>query len=250
MYTKVKTQAEIESMRKGGAILATVLSELRGKVAPGVSTKDLSDYAESRIVEMGGTPSFLGYNGFPDALCTSVNDAVVHGIPSDEKLIEGDIVGLDLGVTYQGMIVDGAITVGVGKILPKVKKLLEDTNKSLSAGLAEVKDGCTTGDIGSAIEAVLNQNSYGIVRDLVGHGVGHSVHEDPNIPNYGKRGKGDRLESGITLAIEPMANLGGEAVTIDGDGWTVRTKDGSLSAHFEHTILVTDKGCEILTLAD
>ncbi len=250
MYTKVKTDAEISAMRRAGKILGSVLQELETQVMPGISTKELSDFAEQKIKEMGGTPSFKGYNGFPDALCTSVNDAVVHGIPSGEPLQEGDVVGLDVGVTYQGMIVDGAITVAVGLIKPELEKLLTVTKKSLNAGLKEVKDGCLTGDIGAAIEAVLSQGSYGIVRELVGHGVGHHVHEDPNIPNYGREATGQTLRKGMTVAIEPMATLGGEEVYIDKDQWTVRTKDSSIAAHFEHTVLITDKGCEILTLAE
>ncbi len=250
MYTKVKTDTEIAAMRKGGQILATVLKELSLQVKAGVTTKELSDLAEQKIAAMGGKPSFKGYNGFTDALCTSVNDAVVHGIPSDLPLQDGDVVGLDLGVTYEGMIVDGAITVVVGPASPEVDKLLEVTKKSLHEGLKPIKGGCFTGDVGAAVEAVLAKNNYGIVRELVGHGVGHHVHEDPNIPNYGKKRTGDRLVTGMTIAVEPMATLGEEDIYIDKDKWTVRTKDGSIAAHFEHTVLVTDKGCEILTLAD
>lgn len=250
MYTKVKTDTEIAAMRKAGKILATVLREVSSQVRPGVTTKELSDFAEKRIIELGGTPSFKGYNGFTDALCTSVNDAVVHGIPSDLPLQNGDVVGLDLGVTCDGMIVDGAITVAVDPANPEVSKLLEVTKKSLHEGLKQIKDGCFTGDVGAAVESVLSKNNYGIVRELVGHGVGHQVHEDPNIPNYGKKRTGDRLVSGMTIAVEPMATLGKEDIYIDKDKWTVRTKDGSIAAHFEHTVLVTDKGYEILTLAD
>jgi len=250
MYTKVKTDTEIAAMRKAGHILATVLKELSSEVRVGVTTKELSELAEQKIATMGGKPSFKGYNGFPDALCASVNDAVVHGIPSDLPLQDGDVVGMDLGVTYGGMIVDGAITVVVGSIDNEVKKLLDVTKKSLHEGLKQIRDGCFTGDIGAAVEAVLAKNNYGIVRELVGHGVGHHVHEDPNIPNYGKKRSGDRLVSGMTIAVEPMATLGQEDIYIDKDKWTVRTKDGSIAAHFEHTVLITDQGCEILTLAD
>jgi len=254
MLSQVKSPAEIESMRKGGAILARGLQLMKEAATAGISTKALSDIAEKHIKDSGAQPAFLnfpgsgGANPFPEVACISVNDAVVHGIPNEDYILkDGDVVSLDLGVIFGGMIVDGALTVIVGGGNNKQKELLRYTQKSLYEGLKKVKNGCWTGDIGAAIESVLRQGGYGIVRDLVGHGVGYSVHEDPNIPNYGKSGTGVQLKSGMTVAIEPMATLGGKDIYVDQDGWTVRTQDGSTAAHFEHTILVTNNGCEILT---
>lgn len=249
MFTKVKTLAEIEAMRESGAILATVLAYLEKQIAPGQTTKHLADLAAKELKTLGGKPAFLGYQGFPDVICISVNDEVVHGIPSTHKVLqEGDIVGLDFGVTYQNMITDSAITVVIGDYLESSHKVLVETTKaSLTAGIKAVKDGVQTQDIGSAVQAVLDKQRLGIVRELVGHGVGHHVHEEPNIPNYGTRGKGERLEAGMTIAIEPMATLGDYKVQLDADRWTIRTKDRSLAAHFEHTVLITNNGFEILT---
>ncbi len=236
-------------MRESGRMLATVLAAIKPKVVAGVSTKQLADEAAKELESLGGIPSFKGYQGFPDVICISVNDEVVHGIPSTEIIIkDGDIVGLDFGVTYKGMITDSAISVISGK--PKQKGhilLLTDTENAMMAGVASLKDQVRTGDIGSAIENSLKHRKYGIVRDLVGHGVGHEVHEDPNIPNVGRPNTGPWLSKGMTIAIEPMVTLGSEAVYIANDGWTVLTKDGSWSAHFEHTVLITEDGGEILT---
>jgi methionyl aminopeptidase len=236
-------------MRESGRMLATVLEALRPRVKAGMTTKDLAKIAADELKPLGGEPAFLGYQGFPDVICISVNDEVVHGIPSDTKILkEGDIVGLDFGVRYRGMITDAAISVIVGKPLrASEKKLLQITEESLAAGIAVLKDGVRTGDIGAAVEAVLKPHGYGIVRDLVGHGVGHQIHEDPNIPNYGRANTGPWLEAGMTIAIEPMATLGKDRVYIHDDGWTVSTYDGSRAAHFEHTILITEDGAEILT---
>jgi methionyl aminopeptidase len=248
MNTKVKTPAEIEAMRESGRLLATVLATLNAALEPGMSTKDLAEIAKRELRSTGGQPSFLGYYGFPDVLCVSVNDEVVHGIPRSDKIIaDGDIVSMDFGVTYKGMITDSAISVIAGKAKPGDQQLVEVTRQSLLAGISAVHDGVTAGDIGSAVQAVLDRGKYGIVRDLVGHGVGHQLHEDPNIPNYGKAGKGPSLQAGMTIAIEPMSTLGSHQIIIDPDGWTVRTKDGSRSAHFEHTVLITEQGAEILT---
>ncbi len=249
MMTVVKTQQEIEIMRKSGQILATVFQHLRKKLVVGMNAKELSDIANQEIKALGGQPSFLGYQGFPAALCVSLNDEVVHGIPSKQKIInEGDIVSLDLGVTYQGMITDAAFSVIVGdKRDLRLEKLLSVTEQSLYAGIDVVKDGVAVGDISAKIERILSKNKYGIVRDLVGHGVGHQVHEEPNIPNYGQQGSGPHLKAGMTIAIEPMATLGGDSVYTANDGWTVLTSDKSLAAHFEHTILITPEGAEILT---
>jgi methionyl aminopeptidase len=249
MQTKVKTAREIRAMRESGQMLAQVLSTLKPQVVPGVTTQQLADIAGKELKTLGGEPAFLGYQGFKSVICISLNDEVVHGIPSPDRVIKnGDIVGLDFGVTYQGMITDGAISVIAGKPLkPAHSKLLQITERSLAAGIAAVHGNVRTGDIGAAIEAVLKPAGYGIVRDLVGHGVGHHVHEDPNIPNYGRANTGPWLEAGMTIAIEPMATLGGERVYIDDDGWTVQTHDGSWSAHFEHSVLITEDGAEILT---
>lgn len=249
MITRVKTQKEIEAMRESGRMLATVLDILKTRIAAGMTTKDLALIAAAELKSLGGDASFLGYQGFPDVICISVNDEVVHGIPNPYKKInDGDIVGLDFGVTYKGMITDSAISVIVGK--PKQKghiDLLKDTESSLYAGIAVVKDKVRTGDIGFAVEDSLKHRRYGIVRDLVGHGVGHQVHEDPNIPNYGRRNTGAWLNAGMTIAIEPMVTLGTDRVRLASDGWTILTLDGSYSAHFEHTVLITEEGSEILT---
>lgn len=254
MLSQVKTPEEIESMRKGGSILAQGIILMKNAAVPGISTKDLSDIAARHIESSGAEPAFLNFPGsgaappFSDVACISVNDAVVHGVPTVKNILKnGDVVSLDLGVIYGGMIVDGATTVVVGEGSDKYTQLLKYTQKSLHEGLKQIKDGCWTGDIGAAIEAVLTEKNYGIVQDLVGHGVGYSVHEDPNIPNYGKKGSGTQLKMGMTVAIEPMATLGGKEVFVDQDGWTVRTRDGSIAAHYEHTVLVTKNGCEILT---
>lgn len=247
MFTKVKTPSEIESMRTGGKMLATVLDLMRKNTAPGITPKELATQAAKELKALGGKPAFLNYQGFPAVICVSLNAQVVHGIPSSVELVEGDLISFDFGVAYQGMITDSAITVPVGVIDTESARLLEVTKASLYAGLDTVISGVMTGDIGQAIEKVLSENNLGIVRDLVGHGVGHQVHEDPNIPNYGRKGTGAILKAGMTVAIEPMATLGFGGIFVADDGWTVSTSDGSLSAHFEHTILVTETGHEILT---
>lgn len=249
MFTRAKTAAELEAMRESGRMLATVLQLLKSQVAPGMSTKDLAVMAANELKKLGGEAPFLGYQGFPDVLCVSVNDEVVHGIPSKEKSIrEGDIVSLDFGVSYRSMITDSALSVIAGKaISQKHVALLKYTEASLIVGIAAVHDGVRTGDIGEAVETELKRHKYGIVRDLVGHGVGHDIHEDPNIPNYGRRDTGPRLIKNMTIAIEPMATLGTDNVYIAEDGWTMLTQDGSWAAHFEHTVAITEDGAEILT---
>jgi methionyl aminopeptidase len=249
MQTKVKTAAEIQAMRESGRMLATVLQFLKPKVVPGVSTKELADHAAAELKRLGGEPSFLGYQGFPDVICISVNDEVVHGIPrTDHILTQGDIVGLDFGVTYKSMITDSAISVIAGKAKSKEHiELVERTREAMNVGIDAVQGGVRTGDIGAAIEGYLKKFKYGIVRDLVGHGVGHHLHEDPNIPNYGRANTGPWLEAGMTIAIEPMVTLGAERVGIAEDEWTILTADGSRAAHFEHTVLITETGAEILT---
>ncbi len=249
MFTQVKTISEIEAMREGGRMLATVLAQLSKIVEPGQPTKYLAKVAANELKALGGKPAFLGYHGFPDVICISLNDEVVHGIPRTDKVIaQGDLVGLDFGVSYRGMITDSAVTVIAGTPLKSEHAaLIEVTKESLYAGIKQVKDGVQTEDIGCAIQRVLDTHGYGIVRDLVGHGVGHHVHEEPNIPNYGNKGRGERLQAGMTIAIEPMATLGSHEVSTDDDNWTIRTADGSQAAHFEHTVLITTNGYEILT---
>lgn len=250
MFTRAKTAAELDAMRESGHMLATVLQLLKQELSPGMSTKDLARIAAQELKKLGGEPPFLGYQGYPDVLCVSVNDEVVHGIPSEEKIInEGDIVSLDFGVQYKGMITDSALSAIAGKPLSqKHVALLKYTEASLMVGIAAVHDGVRTGDIGEVIERELNRHKYGIVRDLVGHGVGHYIHEDPNIPNYGRSNTGPRLIKNMTIAIEPMATLGTDGVYIAEDGWTVLTQDGSWAAHFEHTIAITEEGAEVLTV--
>lgn len=248
--TRVKTPAEIDAMRESGRMLATVLQVLKRQLLPGMSTKDLALIAASELKSLGGQPSFLGYQGFKDVICISVNAEVVHGIPRADKIIEaGDIVGMDFGVTYRGMITDGAISAIAGgtPLKPAHQNLVIETERAMLTGIATLHDGVRTGDIGAAVQAVLDKGHYGIVRDLVGHGVGHELHEDPNVPNYGRANTGPWLQAGMTIAIEPMATLGTDRVYVADDDWTIVTQDGSWSAHFENTVLITENGSEILT---
>jgi methionyl aminopeptidase len=245
-----KTDQEIELMRSGGQQLAKILNDLSKLVIPGVTGREIADAALKQVKSAGLQPTLVGYEGYPDAICISVNDAVVHGIPTKAKFKEGDVVKLDLTVANRGMIIDSALTVIAGDDKPTgdVKRLIEGSQRALSAGIDAIKgDGTRVGDIASAVQNVLDSYKLGIVRDLVGHGVGYDVHEEPNIPNYGVRGTGLALMAGMTIAIEPMATLGDWHVDFLKDGWTVATHDGSLSAHFEHTVLITDKSAEILT---
>lgn len=254
----IKTQKEIEILREGGKRLATVLHKVKDKVKPGISTKELDDYAFQLISDMGDTPAFLNYcpegadKPFPASLCVSVNDEVVHGIPSKDKILkEGDIVSIDLGLKHQGLFTDMAMTVPVGPISPASQRLLDITAQALQVGINEASAGNTVGDIGYAIEHFIrsqkNGEQYGIVEVLSGHGVGRKIHEDPYIPNFGKKGKGEKLVAGMVVAIEPMVNNGTKHVTIDDDGYTIRTADGKKSAHFEHTILIIEGEAEVLT---
>ncbi|MBI5139441.1 type I methionyl aminopeptidase [Candidatus Nomurabacteria bacterium] len=250
----IKTKEEIEKLREGGRRLAVILHKVKEKVAPGVSTYDLDDYAFKLIKELGDEPAFLNYRPhgvrtpFPASLCVSVNDEVVHGIPSKNKILkEGDIVSIDLGLKHEGCFTDMAMTVPVGKISESNQKLLKITEQALQVGISEARANNSVGDIGYAIASFVRPHKYGIVEVLAGHGVGRSVHEDPFIPNFGKRGKGEKLVSGMVVALEPMLNLGTKNVTLDKDEYTFRTADGRPSAHFEHTILITDGEAEILT---
>ena len=254
----IKTPEEIEILREGGKNLATVLHKVKEKVAPGISTKDLDAYAEQLIREMGDTPAFLHYrpegaqSPYPASLCVSINDEVVHGIPRKSRILkEGDIVSLDLGIKHRGLFTDMALSVPVGRASEADLELIRITEQALRAGIDAAGAGNRTGDIGYAIETFIRSqkmtHQYGIVEVLSGHGVGRAVHEDPYIPNFGKRGAGAELRSGMVLAIEPMINAGTKNVTIDDDGYTFRTADRKKSAHFEHTILITEDGPEILT---
>jgi len=250
----IKTQKEIEILREGGRRLATILYKVKDRIKPGVSAKDLDDYAYKLITDMGDKPAFLNYRPegaktpFPASLCVSVNDEVVHGIPDKSKILkEGDVVSIDLGLNHGGLFTDMAITVPVGKIGEGTLKLLTTTEKALQVGISAACGGNTTGDIGHAIESFVKPHKYGIVEVLSGHGVGRAIHEDPYIPNFGKKGTGEKLKPGMVVAIEPMLNNGSKHVTLDDDDYTIRTIDGKKSAHFEHTILITDGEPEILT---
>lgn len=249
MTTRVKSSSEIEAMRESGKMLAKVLRAVTAAIKPGMNTLELSELADKELQKLGGKPAFKGYQGFPEVLCVSVNDEVVHGIPRRDHVIEeGDIVSCDFGVVHKGMITDAAVSVIVGQ--PQESKDLELVNvtkKAMLKGIEAVKGGAHTGDIGAAVQKVLEGSGLGIVREFVGHGVGHELHEEPGIPNYGRPGKGFVLQPGMTIAIEPMAMKGSHPIYIDDDGWTVKTQDGSRSAHFEHTVLVTEDGYEILT---
>lgn len=246
---RAKTPAEIEIMRAGGKLHAGILNELTQMVAPGVKPTDISTRAAELIKKNGMEPVVLGYEGFPDVMCISVNENIVHGVPSKQPIKDGDVVKLDLTLGYKSLVLDSAVTVGVGSISADAKRLIEGTKKSLEAGIAAVKgDGTRVGDIGQAVQDVLEKKyKLGVIRELVGHGVGYSIHEDPNIPNYGVAGTGPALIAGMTICIEPMASLGDWHITTAGDGSTIAMKDGSLGAHFEHTVLITEDGCEILT---
>jgi methionyl aminopeptidase len=245
---ELKSNAEIEKMRAAGKIVFKVLKTMQIEAVAGVSTWKLNQIAEEIIKGCGAVPSFLGYGGFPGSICTSVNAEVVHGIPSKKVILkEGDIVGIDVGAYLNGFHADAALTVPVGKVSSEAERLLEQTRKALNKAIAIIKPGIHLGDVQNTVELYAAAGGLGIVRDYCGHGVGRKLHEDPSIPNYGKKGSGPILKAGMTLAIEPMLNLGGEDVEVLNDDWTVVTKDRSLSAHFEHTVAVTEKGHLILT---
>jgi len=243
----LKNESEIAKMRASGRILARTLRIVSEEIAPGKTPKQLNDLAHRLISEAGAYPSFLNYRNFPAATCISVNEVVVHGIPGDLPLREGDIVSLDFGVLLDGYHADSAWTYPVGTISTENKRLLNVTRESLYQGIAKAKPGNTTGDIGSAVQRYVESNGYSIVRDLVGHGIGRSLHEDPSVPNYGKPGSGVKFKEGATVCIEPMVNAGTWRVTQDEDGWTIRSADRKNSAHFEHTVAIVKGGAEILT---
>ena len=242
-----RSPAELQRMRVANALVAAVLAELRRLVAPGVSTKHLDEVAERQIREAGAVPAFKGYQGYPATLCASVNEAVVHGIPSAAPLADGDIVSLDMGVVLDGFYGDSAITVPVGRISDRVAELLRVTRVALDMGIEQVQVNGHVSDIGHVVQRHVEAHGFSVVREFVGHGIGTKLHEEPQIPNYGAPGRGPRLATGMVLAIEPMVNMGKPSVKVLGDEWTAVTRDGSLSAHFEHTVAVTDLGPEVLT---
>lgn len=234
-------------MRQGGAKLAAIVASVSAAAKPGVSKKELEQMAEKLISSSGGESSFKGFHGYPAVSCLSLNNEVVHGLPSDTLLQSGDLLGIDIGLRYKEYCTDMAITVPIGDISAEARRLLEVTEKALAVGLAVVRPGCRLGDLGSAIQREVETHGFGIVRDLTGHGIGRSPHEEPSIPNFGQPGKGMVLEEGMVLAIEPMVSAGTGAVKQLADGWTIVTFDNSLAAHFEHTVVVTSDGCKILT---
>ncbi len=245
----LKSQEEIEKMRRAGRVVREVLELVRSHVRPGATTLDLEKVAEAKITELGAKPAFKGYHGYPCVLCTSVNSEVVHGIPSKKRVLrEGDIVSVDCGAVVDGYFGDAAITIPVGeKISAEAVRLLKVTEASLQAGIAAVKPGATLGDIGAAVQGVVEAEGFSVVRDFVGHGIGAQMHEEPQVPNFGEAGHGMKLRTGMVIAIEPMVNVGKPDVRVLKDGWTAVTDDGSMSAHFEHTVAVTDTGARILT---
>lgn len=244
-----KSQSELDKMRRSGQIVRQVLDAVKALVAPGVSTMDLERAAEEKIKELGAKPAFKGYYDYPCVLCTSVNNEIIHGIPSAKRVLkEGDIVSIDCGVVLDGYYGDSAITVPVGAALaPELQKLLDVTETSLRKAIAEVRLGKTVGDVGAAVQEYVEANGFSVVRDFVGHGIGTKLHEDPQVPNFGTRGHGTRLREGMVLAIEPMVNIGKPGARVLDDKWTAVTEDGSYSAHFEHTVAVTRNGPLVLT---
>lgn len=249
MAVVLRTGEEIARMRRAGEVVRELLEAVRPHVQPGASTMDLEEAAAARVRRLGVVPAFKGYRGYPCVLCTSVNQEVVHGIPSKSKVLrEGDIVSIDTGVVLDGYYGDSATTIPVGRsVSEETQKLLEVTEASLAAGIEAVEKGGTLGDVGAAVQQMVEREGFSVVREFVGHGIGTSLHEDPQVPNYGRRGRGMKMREGMVFCIEPMVNAGKPEVQVLRDGWTAVTVDGSLSAHFEHTIAVTANGVEILT---
>jgi len=244
----IKKPEEIKKLRKGGQILNSIVYQVVDKAQPGMTTLELDQLAGALIKKSGGRPSFKGFNGYPAASCISINDELVHAIPRKDKIIrKGDIVSIDIGLEFEGLFTDMAVTVPISKISKKTQKLLKVTQKSLDIAIGQVRPGNTVGDIGYAVQDYVESLNFSVVRSLVGHGVGYKVHEEPRVPNFGEKGQGIKLEQGMVLALEPMVNIGGPEVVTKKDKWTVVTADESLCAHFEHTIIVTQQGSEILT---
>lgn len=243
----LKSAEEVEKIEKAGRIVAEVLLELKEQVKPGVTTLELDRIAEDGIRRRGGKPAFKGYRGFPATLCASVNNVIVHGIPSERILREGDIIGMDLGAIVDGYYGDSAITVGVGVIDSASQRLVKVTKEALDLGIEQMRPGNRLSDISNAVQSHAEAAGYSVVKEFVGHGIGQALHEEPQVPNFGRPGQGPRLKTGMVLAIEPMINIGKDRVRVLEDRWTAVTEDGSLSAHFEHTVVVTDCGPVILT---
>lgn len=246
--TIIKTAEEIAIMRQAGKIVAVVLQKMSEAVKAGIRTRQLNEIADKEVAKWDSArPSFKGYRGFPASICVSVNDEVVHGIPGNRVLKEGDIVSLDFGIIYRGFQGDGAVTVGVGNVNPEARRLMDVTRASLEEGIGAARSGGHLGDIGAAVQGYVEAHGFSVVREYSGHGIGRDMHEDPLIPNFGNRGEGPRLRSGMTMALEPMVNAGGWKTYTNANGWTVHTADHSLSAHFEHTIAIGAGEAEILT---
>lgn len=243
----IKSDREINLLKIAGNVVYETHQYLKDYIKPGITTGELDNLAEKFIKEHDCYPSFKGYDGFPGSICTSINEEVVHGIPGDRKLKDGDIISIDIGACYKGYHGDSAWTYAVGNISEEKRKLMENTEKALFEGLSVIKPGARIGDIGHAIEEYANKHKLGVVKELVGHGVGTSVHEDPDVPNFGKAGTGPKLKKGMVIAVEPMLNLGSPDIVMLDDNWTIETEDFSPSAHFEHTVVVTDDGYKILT---
>jgi methionyl aminopeptidase len=244
-----KSEPEIEAMARAGRVVADTLALIGESLRPGVTTQELDELAEEHIRSQGGAPTFKGYHGFPASICTSPNSMVVHGIPGEYRVGDGDLLSVDVGVTLDGFVADSAYTFSVGTISDETQRLLDVGQAALEAGISEARPGNHVGDISAAVQRTVEEAGFSVVKSLVGHGVGRSMHEEPQIPNWGEPGRGPLLESGMTLAIEPMINAGSAEVFVADDRWSISTDDGSLSAHFEHTVAVTDAGPRILTLA-
>jgi len=243
-------EEEISTIRKSNQIVAKILAELGRMIIPGVQTKELDEHAELRVKEMNAIPAFKGYRGYPASLCTSINEEIVHGIPSSRRLRDGDIISLDFGVLYEGYYGDAAVTYPVGEITPKTKKLIKAAEETFYRGMEQMKPGKRISDISFAIQSHVESQGFSVIRTFVGHGIGLSLHEEPQVPNFGPPGRGPKLKSGMVLAIEPMIAMGDWDVEILDDNWTAITRDRSLSAHYEHTVAITQKGPEILSLSD
>jgi methionyl aminopeptidase len=243
----LKTPQEIAKMERANRIVAEILEEMKERVRPGVETRELNEIAEEGCRRHKVEPAFKGYRGYPASVCISVNEEVVHGIPGPRRLKDGDLVSLDFGVRYDGYYGDAALTVAVGQVVPTARKLLETTRESLDAAIARVQVGVRLSDISYAVQTVVESQGFAVIREFVGHGIGRSLHEDPQIPNFGPPGRGPVLQAGMTLAIEPMTSSGSWKVRVLADGWTAVTQDGSLAAHFEHTVALTDKGVVVLS---
>jgi len=247
----IKSQAEFEKMFVAGRVVAEVHQEIRAAAKPGVTLQTLDDIAEKIIRDRGCIPSFLNYHGtYPASICASPNDVVVHGIPTDYALRDGDILSIDVGAIYEGLHGDAAFTMGIGDISPQAQRLIDVTEEGLWAGISKIRHGARVGDIGAAVETIGSREDYGVVREYVGHGIGRAMHEEPQVPNYGKPGKGMKLRRGMGICVEPMFNLGTADTKVDADNWTVRTEDGQISAHWEHTVAITKDGIVVTTVPE